>query len=91
MAARTPDRRAPRRRKPVGGARAADLAETFRSRRLALGLTQQTVADLAGLHRSTVVELESGRGATTVTAAVKVAEVLGVRLTLGPRTENAGG
>lgn len=73
-----------RRRAPIGPA--AELAREFRERRMALRLTQQSIADLADVGRSTVLDLESGRGTTSLAAAVAVAEVLGMSLTLTPRS-----
>jgi len=69
-----------RRRDPTGPT--AGLARALRERRLALHLTQQEVADLADLGRSTVLDLESGRGSTSLESAAAVADVLGLRLTV---------
>ena len=77
-----------RRREPRGPA--AGLARALRERRLALHLTQQAVADLADVGRSTVLELESGRGGTSLGSATAVAEVLGLGLTVTPRTPGEG-
>lgn len=76
-------RTGPRRRRDPAGPTSA-LAMELRQRRLALGLTQQAVADLADLGRGTVLELESGRGRTSLAAAAAVAEVLGMTLSLAP-------
>ena len=49
-----------------------------RERRLALGLTQQELADRAGLHRSYIGEIELGRRNVTLKSAAKIAKVLQV-------------
>jgi len=49
-----------------------------RERRLALGLTQQELADRAGLHRSYIGEVELGRRNVTLESAAKIAKVLQV-------------
>jgi transcriptional regulator with XRE-family HTH domain len=49
-------------------------------RRLALGLTQQTLADLAGTSRSTVQALEYGTGSIKLALLVEIADVLGLRI-----------
>ncbi len=79
-----PLRGGPRRRREPAGPAAA-LALALRERRHHLNLTQQDVADLANLARSTVLDLESGHGGTSLESAVRVAEVLGLRLALEPR------
>lgn len=82
-------RTGPRRRSSPSGP-ADELARDLRDRRLALHLTQQAVADLADVGRSTVLGLESGRGGTSLGAALAVADVLGMKLALVPRTPGAG-
>ena len=63
---------------PESGRLAAEVAE----RRVSLRLTQQTLADLAGVSRSSVQALESGAGSIRVAALLQICDVLGVRLTL---------
>ncbi|HQR80335.1 MAG TPA: helix-turn-helix transcriptional regulator [Actinomycetota bacterium] len=81
--------RGPRQRREPNGP-TAGLARDLRKRRMALHLTQQEVADLADLARSTVLDLESGRGGTSLESAAAVAEVLGLQLTVAPRTPLTG-
>ncbi len=45
------------------------------------GLTQQELADLAGLHRSYIGEIELGRRNITLDNATKIAKALNVSLT----------
>jgi transcriptional regulator with XRE-family HTH domain len=47
-----------------------------RERRLALGLTQQELADRAGLHRSYIGQIELGRRNVTLKSAAKIAKAL---------------
>ena len=54
------------------------FGKRVRERRLALGLTQQELADRAGLHRSYIGEIELGRRNVTLKSAAKIAEVLQV-------------
>jgi transcriptional regulator with XRE-family HTH domain len=49
-------------------------------RRVALGLTQQTLADLAGTSRSTVQALAYGTGSIKLALLVEIADVLGLRI-----------
>jgi len=51
---------------------------------MALGLTQQTLADLAGTSRSTVQALEYGTGSIKLALLVEIADVLGLRIDVLP-------
>lgn len=77
----------PRRRGSERAAAAPALAKEIYERRLELGLTQQEVADLAGLARSSLQALESGRASTRLASLLAVADVLGCTITLIPRSE----
>lgn len=73
----------PRRSGPCPDDSMPDIARIGRAvaeRRIALRLTQQTVADLAGVSRSTVQSLERGTGSTSLAAVIEIATVLGMRL-----------
>lgn len=59
---------------------------TMRQRRRALSLNQQQVADVAGVNRRVVGELERGKGGVRLEIALSVALVLGLDLTLEPRS-----
>lgn len=52
------------------------------ARRVELHLTQQMVADLAGVSRSSVQALEYGAGSVKFASVIEVADVLGLRLEL---------
>ena len=54
------------------------FGKRVRERRLALGLTQQELADRAGLHRSYIGEIELGRRNVTLKSVAKIAKVLQV-------------
>ena len=59
---------------------ASDIGSTLRAARRRLGLTQQEVADLAGLSDRTVRDLEKGSSSPSLGAVIAVAMVLGLRL-----------
>ena len=65
----------------------ARIGEVFADRRVVLRLTQQTLADLAGVSRSSVQSLERGSGSTKIGSVLEVAEVLGLRLDVSATTE----
>jgi transcriptional regulator with XRE-family HTH domain len=71
----------PRRTKPRLDASMRDIARigrTFAERRIALRLTQQTLADLAGVSRSSVQSLERGSGSVKLGSVFEIADALGL-------------
>jgi DNA-binding XRE family transcriptional regulator len=73
----------PRRRKPSSDdavPEISNLGRSFAARRIELRLTQQTVADLAGVSRYSVQALERGSGGIKLASVVDIADVLGLRL-----------
>jgi transcriptional regulator with XRE-family HTH domain len=62
----------------------ATLPEQFgavvRRRRLAAGLSQETLAERAGLHFTTISLIERGKRAPTITVLKKLAEGLEVKM-----------
>jgi transcriptional regulator with XRE-family HTH domain len=70
----------PRRRSEQITSRLAGVARAVSERRLALGLDQQEVADLAGCSRQFVSALERGDEGVTVGKVLDVCEVLGLGL-----------
>lgn len=56
------------------------FAENIRRLRLAKGISQEALADLAGLHRTYVGAVERGERNITLINANRIAEALGVRL-----------
>jgi len=68
---------------PVGRAKdrspaAAALGERVRERRLVLGLSQETVGELAGMHWTFVGQVERGRRNVTLHNLVRLADALDV-------------
>jgi transcriptional regulator with XRE-family HTH domain len=61
----------PRRRPPL-----AVVGERIRSRRLALNLSQEELADRSGLHRTYIGSLERGERNATIIVLAKVAAAL---------------
>lgn len=61
----------------------ARIGRVIADRRIALRLTQQTLADLAGVSRSTVQALERGSGAVKFASVVEIAAVLGLQIDVG--------
>lgn len=58
----------------------ARIGRVFARRRVDLGLTQQTLADLAGVSRSSVQALEYGTGTVKFSSVAEVAVALGLQL-----------
>ena len=80
----------PRRTRPLrDGAmpELARIAEAFADRRVALRLTQQTLADLAGVSRYSVQSLEQGTGSTKINSVLEIADVLGLRIGVSATSE----
>ncbi len=80
----------PRRSKPRLDASMPDIARigrAFAERRIALRLTQQTLADLAGVSRSSVQALERGSGSVKFGYVVEMANILGLRIDMSTAGE----
>jgi y4mF family transcriptional regulator len=58
------------------------LGETIKSRRKELGITQPHLAELAKVSTNTIYKLERGQGNPSLDVLNKLAEVLGMELTL---------
>lgn len=63
------------------------LAQTFVDRRLTLRLTQQNLADLAGVSRYSVQSLERGDDSIRISSVLAIADVLGLHFTAGATAE----
>lgn len=74
---------APRRTSPGRGSAMPELtgiAQRFAERRVNLHLTQQALADLAGVSRYSVQSLERGDDSIKLGSVLQIAEVLGLHL-----------
>ncbi len=58
------------------------ISESIRERRIELGLTQQELADYAGVSLRMIVSIENGKANPSLSAVKKIAEVLGLKLVL---------
>jgi transcriptional regulator with XRE-family HTH domain len=82
----------PRRTKPVRRSPTPEITrigEAFAARRIQLGLTQQLLADLAGVSRYTVQAVEHATGSVKLGSIVEMAEILGLRLEMTTIDNNA--
>ncbi|HUN79583.1 MAG TPA: helix-turn-helix transcriptional regulator [Solirubrobacteraceae bacterium] len=64
---------------------ADELVEAMRARRRELGLTQEELANLAGIHRTQVVLYEKGERTFRVDVALRLLHALGMDLELRTR------
>ena len=64
------------------------LGETIRKRRKELGITQPHLAELAQISTNTLYKLERGQGNPSLDVISKLAEVLGMELTLEVKKHN---
>jgi HTH-type transcriptional regulator / antitoxin HipB len=73
---------APSSGKPFRIYTAASVGPAIRSYREEAGLTQQELADMAGLHRSYLSDLEQGKETEQLRRILRLLKLLGVRATL---------
>lgn len=59
------------------------IAQEIKDRRKLLKIDQKTLADLAGVHKNSLIQLESGNGNPTLEVLIKIAEVLGLEVKIG--------
>jgi len=57
-----------------------DMLNHVKDRRLALGLTQEQLAERAGVSRQTIISIEGGRYDPSLALAMKLASLLGERV-----------
>jgi transcriptional regulator with XRE-family HTH domain len=62
-----------------------ELGDLLRQARLAEGLTQEQVADLAGISRPRYRDIETGAAAARVTTLMNVARALGLEMMMVPQ------
>ncbi|OBB32886.1 transcriptional regulator [Mycolicibacterium peregrinum] len=63
------------------------IGRSFAERRVTLRLTQQAVADLAGVSRSSVQSLERGSGSIKLGSVLEIADVLGLHIKFSETAE----
>ncbi len=63
-----------------------DLIATIKERRQALDVTQETLAELAGVGLRTLKQFESGKGNPTLLTLQKLADVMGLEVSLKLKT-----
>jgi transcriptional regulator with XRE-family HTH domain len=64
-----------------------NIGAVIRTRRKRLGMTQQDVAEIAGVQRQTISRVETGNGTVAVTTLVRVVLVVGLDLGVKSRYE----
>ena len=65
------------------------LIKTIKERRAALQVTQESLAQLSGVGLRTLKQFESGKGNPTLQTVQKIADVLGLEVSL--RVKNISG
>ena len=60
----------------------SDIGKQIKERRDTLGITQPDLAEMAGISINTLYKIETGQGNPTVKVLNKIAEILGMELTL---------
>lgn len=60
----------------------ADIIQIIKSRRESLQVTQEALADLSDVGLRTLKQFESGKGNPTLTTVQKLADALGMEVTL---------
>ena len=66
-------------------ASASDFGSAVRQRRRMLGLSQEALADVIGVNRRVIGELERGKATVRLQIALDVARALGLDMRLDPR------
>ena len=59
-----------------------NLIETIKERRQAMKVTQEILAEISGVGLRTLKQFESGKGNPTLATLVKLADALGLEMTL---------
>ena len=59
-----------------------EIGDTLRKRRKTLGITQASLADLAGVNTNTVIRIENGKINPKIGVVKSIAVVLGMELVL---------
>lgn len=59
-----------------------EIGTMIKERRLALGITQETLSDLSGVGLRTIIKIETGNANPSLQLLSKIVEVLGMEITL---------
>ena len=62
-----------------------EIGQALRARRRQLGLTQEDVANVIGVNRRVIGQLERGKGTVQLRIALEAARALGLNIDLQPR------
>ncbi len=62
-----------------------DLAETMKSRRKTLGISQQDLAEMSGISLATIKDIERGQGNPSLKTAKKILDILGMEISFNVR------
>ena len=65
-----------------------DIGKWIRERRKKLAVTQQTLADLAGVGINTLLAIERGEGNPRLLTLTTILDALGLQLDVRPKTMN---
>ena len=60
----------------------SDIGKQIKERRGTLGITQPDLTEMAGISINTLYKIETGQGNPTVKVLNKIADILGMELTL---------
>ncbi len=66
-----------------------EIGDLLRAARKGLGLTQEQVAEMAGISRPRYREIETGSSAARATTLVNIARALGLELNVHPAVDGA--
>ena len=75
----------------MAGAFADQLPSVVRSRRMSLGLTQQDLADMAGVSERFIRFVEQGKPSVQLDSLLAVLDTLGLELRISTRTGKDAG
>lgn len=65
-----------------------ELGNTLKARRKTLGITQAHLAELAEVNTNTIIRIETGKINPTIQVVDRIADVLGMELTLRVKKTN---
>lgn len=57
-----------------------ELAETMKSRRKTLGISQQDLAEMSGVSLATIKDIERGKGNPSLDTVQKILDILGMEI-----------